>query len=421
MSEEPKRFEKRPPAVDLDRFAATNPESSIEVGTDAVLISKPWGDDSLALRVSHEATAVADALNHVRLPPRFSAIWHLDTKDLEFIYAPLRKDDPVRERKFDFDLAERRFHCEFGDGSERLILLGNASRPVGPPSATDLRNLSGVRNFPRMKKALQESGNPVEVELTSFWIRGCDVPEADLPELARHINFYAVYFDRRTPRILIHEEPVQLAVERPTQFPFGAFPPSIAARRLDPYMLTLWESSVITSEPIRAFLYNYQILEYSAFYYLREDLARTIRKIVSSPDVVSRSDQASRQILDALVEERTSEEAKITSVVQQAVDPTALWREIDSKIDFFSEATEFDGGFVLPPLVKKGWELDDFRTAWIPKVPDSFRKLRNALLHAREQRMARCVAPTGKNQHLLRPWIGLIAVASSQVILYGEV
>lgn len=141
---------------------------------------------------------------------------------------------------------------------------------------------------------------------------------------------------------------------------------------------------------------------------------------MSSPDIVVRSDEASRRILDVLVDERTSEEAKITAIVQQAVDPAALWSEIESKADFFSEATEFDGGFVLPALIKKGWGLEDFKAAWTPKVPDAFRKLRNALLHAREQRMARCVAPTGRNQHLLRPWTALIGIASNQVILFGD-
>jgi hypothetical protein len=186
-------------------------------------------------------------------------------------------------------------------------------------------------------------------------------------------------------------------------------------------MLTLWESGLPGAiEPVRSFLYNYQILEYAAFYYLKEDLARTIRRIVSMPDIVVRADEASRQILDALVEERTTEEAKIASVVQQAVDPAAVWAEIESKADFFADPTEFEGGFTLPALIKKGWGLDDFKHAWIPKLPDSFRKLRNALLHAREQRLARCIAPTALNNHLLRPWNGLISVASSQIILFGN-
>ncbi len=404
----------------LDSFAALNPESTIETEEDAVVISKPWGDDTLTIRVSKGATALAEALNRLRLPPRFSAIWHTDSKDIEFIFAPLSVTNPLRNRKFTFAFGGKRYLCEFADASDVLIPLANAARPIAPQTSTDYRNLLTVRTLARIKKRSESAPEPVEVRLTSFWIRNCDLPEPEMPEFARLLNFYMVYFDRSTSRIIVHEEPVKLAIERPKRFLFGPFPDSIAARPLDPYMLILWESAHTATEPVRGFLYNYQILEYAAFYYLKEDLARAIRRIVSTPDIVVRSEEASRRILDALVEERTSEEAKIASVVQHAVDPTVLWSEIETKAHFFGETTEFDGGFSLPALIREGWTLEDFRNAWIPKLPDSFRKLRNALLHARERRMAKCVAPTARNQHLLRPWNSLIAVASSQVILFGD-
>lgn len=239
----PEAAESRP-APDLSPFAGRNPEATLELGEDAVLISRPWGDDSIVIRVAHEATVVVEALNNLRLPPRFSAIWHNDTNDLEFIFAPIRVDHPVRQRRFTFEFAGRALLCEYANASERLVPIANAFRPTGHASDTDLRNLHAVRNFQRVRKVVQESANPVEVELTSFWIRSCDVPETDLVELARHINFYTRYFDRQVPRILIHEKPVKLAVERPERYPFGEFPATIAARRLDPYLITLWESHI---------------------------------------------------------------------------------------------------------------------------------------------------------------------------------
>lgn len=407
--------------VSLDAFARLNPEATVEAQEDAFLVSKPWGDDSLVIRVSYEARAVAETLNSLRLPPRFSAVWHMDTRDLEFIYGPTAVDNELRMRRFTFTFSGRSLVCEFADASERLVPLANAARPTGPPSITELRNLNAVRSFQQVKKTMESRAQSLNLALTSFWIRDCDIPEPDLPELARNLNFYMRYFDGQTPMILLHGDPVRREVERPRRFLFGPFPTHVAGRPLDPYMLTLWESGLPgATEPVRSFLYNYQILEYAAFYYLKEDLARTIRRIVSMPDIIVRADEASRQILDALVEERTTEEAKIASVVQQAVDPAAVWAEIESKADFFADPTEFEGGFTLPALIKKGWGLDDFKTAWIPKLPDSFRKLRNALLHAREQRLARCIAPTARNNHLLRPWNGLISVASNQIILFGN-
>jgi len=406
--------------INLESFAHVNPEATVETTEEAFLVSKPWGDDSLTFRVSHEARAVADALNSLRLPPRFSAIWHRDTLDIEFIYGPIPANDELRGRRFTFYFDGRPLVCEFAEASERLVHVANSSRIVGR-SLTLYRNLRTTREYFRVMKRVESGGANVTFELTSFWIRNCDVNEADLPDLAHHINFYMRYFDRSTPVILVHEDHVGKEAEKPTRFLFGPFPTHIAGHRLDPYMLTLWESGMPgTAEPVASFLYNYQVLEYAAFYYVKEEIARTIRRIVSSPDILGRAEEASRQILDALVEERTAEEAKIASVVQQAVDPAALWEEIAGKEVFFSEPVEFDGGFAVPALIKKGWSLEDFKGAWLPKVPDSFRKLRNALLHAREQRLSKCIAPTTRNAALLRPWSSLISIASSQIILFGN-
>lgn len=403
------------PPFDLAPFAEANPEARVIREGSVYHIEKPWGDETLRGRVPFEASAAAEALNAVRLPPAFSGLLHRDTNDLEFIFGPVDANDELRTRRFAFSFCGLTLQCEFADASERLAHVVNAMRPSGQPSHTEFRNVPYVRTFLRVARTAVEP----RTVLTSFWLRGCTLPEDLWPNLARHLNFYMTYFDRRSPRIIVHEDTVVRPVDRPTRHLFGPFPSHIAARRLDPYMLTLSESGLPGDEPMRTFLYSYQVLEYAAFYYLKEELANTIRRIVTSPDIVVRGEEASRQILDALVEERTSEEAKIAAVVSQAVDPAALWREIEAKAAFFSEPTKFEGGFELPQLIKKGWTLDDFRAAWLPKVPDSFRKLRNALLHAREQRLSRCIAPSVGNAALLRPWAGLISIASNQVVLFG--
>jgi hypothetical protein len=39
--------------------------------------------------------------------------------------------------------------------------------------------------------------------------------------------------------------------------------------------------------------------------------------------------------------------------------------EISANEDFFCEPTEFEGGFSLPPLIKKGWSVEGFKGVWI--------------------------------------------------------
>src|SRR4051795_663839 len=73
-------------------FLAANPLSKIKriaidrEGTKQAVIEKPWGDASVAFDVPEDPTALSAILNDLRLPSRFSAIWHQDTKDFEVIW-----------------------------------------------------------------------------------------------------------------------------------------------------------------------------------------------------------------------------------------------------------------------------------------------------------------------------------------------
>jgi hypothetical protein len=400
----------------LAPFRNRNPEARVE-GTDDVVIYEPWGDDSVVIRVSAEAGELIAALNAVRLPPRYSAILP-DNGDIEFVFGPVTNNSDIATRRFTFRFRGREYVCEYASLSKELSLVANASRPAGPPSATAHRNLPNVRAFNRFQRAQPTAAGTSELSVLSFWIRGLDGNESTFDDLFRHLNFYMTYFDRASPRILIHEDPIAQEAEKRLKYPVGNFPETVAGRQLDSYMLTLWEGAREAPDPVRRFLYSYQILEYAAFYYLREDVLAAVRRAVTAPEAPSRIEDVSRSVLEAIADDKVSDEAKIVQVVQQAVDPAFLWLDIAPNEAFYSRDCAFDGGFSLPPLMKAGWKLEDFRAAWIPKVPDALRKIRNALVHAREQRQARCIAPSVANQHLLRPWSSLIDGIASQVILY---
>jgi hypothetical protein len=136
---------------------------------------------------------------------------------------------------------------------------------------------------------------------------------------------------------------------------------------------------------------------------VRDQLVKAVRRILLAPQRGHRIEEATRDVLDAIVSDRRSDEQKMVEVIQDLVDPAAVFDEIEPKVSFFSTGTEFEGGFKIDPLVKQGWGLEDFRGTWIPKLPDSLRKIRNALVHAREQRMSQTILPTRANLHKLRP------------------
>lgn len=402
----------------LQTFILNNPEAEYRGDGGTRRICRPWGDPTLELRIPEDnPDPLIDALNAVYLPPRFTAVWHRDSRDLELIYTAHPVEQEVRSRSFVLRFGDREFRCEFGSASERLCTLAAAAIPVAPPTDTQHRNLA---SFSVSRHTTRRGGNGAPPEPTSFWIRHVEWDENAIAELARHLNFYMRHFDRESPVMLVHDEPRENSAVKPRRrYPLGDFPPIISARPLDPYLLGLWSHS-LGGDPFLRFLHGYQILEYAAFYYSKESVLHTLRRILASPETPSRLDDAVRRAMDALAEDRTSEEHKLVSVFKQLVDPRAVWDEIEPNKDYFCGDVRFDGGCSIEPLLKPDWGFDDFVTAWIPKFPDSLRKLRNAFVHSRDPRLGGAILRTAANYDRMRPWLAPVSVAADQVILYRD-
>ena len=387
---------------DLQPFLLANPEASMGEGTQGqALIETPWSDDTLELVVNAEDAQLIEALNMVRLPPRFSALWHKDTSDMEFIWTVARPKNRFLGRQFEFRFAGASYNCEFADSSARLLALAKSARPAGPMSSTIHRNLMtfslGIRN---------EERRP-----TSFWIRNLDLDDT-VVELAQHLNFFTSYFDPMSPMIVIHPVDVK---PWPTTHPPEDFPEIIIGRQLDPNMLQLWAAAK-TTEPFLRFLYLFQILEYAAFYHLDQEAAANIKRLLQSPDALWRIDDLARRVLDVVADYRSEDAAKLTAVIKLCTEPEQVWPIFEQDENFFCQRLSFEGGFSLDPLLREGWTLEDFRTGGFPRLADSYRKLRNALAHGR--RAADVIQPTVGNARLLEPWIEALRITASNLILF---
>ena len=85
----------------LNPFFKNNPYSSIEKKEQKFRITKPWNDSSVVIELNNDNKKdLVNVLNKLVLPYRFTAIYHLDTKSLEFIYTILDKGDHLKNRKF---------------------------------------------------------------------------------------------------------------------------------------------------------------------------------------------------------------------------------------------------------------------------------------------------------------------------------
>lgn len=282
----------------LAAFLANNPEVTYSREGKNSIVAHSWGEKHIRILVHEDNDALTDALNAVRLPPRFTAIWHQDTRDLEVIFGPLGPDNELRSRCFEFEFNGKAYSCEFRDASDRLLLLTKAASIGREAGLGDSRNLQLLQFYAQAQEQDADTSPFADFLPTSFWIRGIDEwNENDIVALAQHLNFYMRYFDRDTPLIVVHEDlPEQEEKERPVRYPYNAFPDSVSARLLDPFLLGLWDSSVRGNPRLR-FLYSYQIVEYAAFYHASVALQQTVRRAIMSPHTNLNPDRAVTQIL----------------------------------------------------------------------------------------------------------------------------
>jgi len=396
----------------LAPFLANNPLATLETLGSKATITKPWGDDTVNFQIPKDPNDVIGILNDLFFPPLYSAIFHKDRGDLEFIFTSRRVE--VHGRNFGFNFRGTLIQCEFADVSDRLMKVAAIARPVAPPSHTGHRNLFtfNVKSIAGGEKA----GNG-----TSFWIRGVTWDDVFLLDLARSLNFYMWYFDRESPRILIHERSkLESPGKMPPRYLFDSFPKLISGRPLDAFLLQLWESFVV-GNAVHRVLYGYQIIEYVAFYHVQDSISQTIRRVLVSPETLERSTEATRQILEAIAEDKMEDAAKVDKVVELYVDHNQLANAVRRNLGYFSEDVIFDGGFVLPALCSAKWEPTDKKECkeMARRVASSVRKMRNAIAHSRESRNTNSIAPTLSNQDRIYPWLDPVSILVSNLMLYA--
>lgn len=394
----------------LAEFLESNPGTELAVQEKHCTITNPWGDETICIGVPESDDAMIAALNSLYLPARLSAVWHKDTHDLEVIYTALPPQQDLGQRTFDFTHDGRSYRCEFASGSKRLESIVRGCQFPSPPSETEYRNLQTMKFVLTMT-----STNSKTADLTSFWIRDVEWDENKLIEMITHLNFYMAYYDRETPTVVLHETALGgLCDDRSCRYPFGAFPTSITSRRLSSHLLSL-AGNAKRANPRLAFIFYYQILEYAAFYYLKEETYRRIKQAIMRPDVQANFDAAVQDIADALAENTPADAQKIDYILR-SIPLEPVWQSIEPNLDRFCEKTVFDGGFELQPVLRKETTGSDFKLS--ESFSKALRELRNALVHAREPRMSVVIEPTRSNDERLRPWLPPLSVIALEVIQY---
>ena len=413
----------------LEPFFKHNPHSKvrkIRKGGKFYYITNPWNDKSVAfiLKGRTQSDLIA-ALNNIILPPRFTALYHLDSNTMEYIYTLLDEDDPCYRRQFDFTIDGKAYSCKFRNATDRLLILSKFFRRAGQESETDHRNLPLLREYieyssKKLKKTAVEDYF-AGMKPISFFVTGFErFHEDEITEVSKHLNFFMQYYDRESPTILIHS--AQKEIEEPAkqlQFVETGFPTTISTRSKDTFLLGLALAAMEQVETRLQFLYYYQILEYASFYYIRDDTKRELLKIINAPDIHSNPEKYIPRILDTVGESRQEEEAKIDKIIKTWCSPDIVWNELQQNLSYFCKKQEFEGGFILDPFISEDMTLESFSAIWHPKTSVTLRYIRNALVHGREKRFGLVIAPTQENDLKLSPWISVIRRVAEQVLIFG--
>ncbi|ULQ55425.1 hypothetical protein KJS94_12305 [Flavihumibacter rivuli] len=398
-------------ANSLEKFLSANKDIKKKEETDHINLENLWGDDTFICRFD-KATDFK-AIENVELPAEFSALYHKDLNSIEFIFGVIPPENKYLDRKFKFHYNSLEFEAGFDRPTEALKLIAIGFRVMQVKSDTDYRNLGMYSDYFK-QEAQSESMKRFfkDKTPTNFFIKG-DFSKIhnDFIGLAKHLNFYMRYYDRRTPTILIFDidkEKEKFAL--PCHSETNEFPKVLNVRKVEPVILDLLHIANETTSVRLKYIFYYQILEYCSYYNLNEELKRKLSNIVKNPDVLNNSSHYSRQIIEEFKNyfKANDDKQKLEKLIIDYCDYDDIKIEIKCNHKYFSQDLVFDGGFKISALVKNEEESENPSKTIMKDIVDKIDRIRNVLVHIRESRENKVILPTKRNNHLLVPYLYLI-------------
>ena len=408
-------------------FLAANPSSEILVfeheGEERLLISRPWGDRSLALTIPTDDAKLVSSLNALYLPPRYTAIYHTQDRALEVIWTAYKLDGDQSDligRSFELRLPDAEYNCDFTDSSDCLLEIARQAIPI-EISSTGFRNLQSFGSLlNKEKKESDDDDLDPYGKALSFWVKNVDWDDENVANIVRHINFYLKYYDSKSPVIEIHPIGDAKIAPKNRYFEDFSFPKEIISPNLDTKLLIMYSSGFNSSAISTSFLNLYRVIEYVSLDWTYEQAKKELRYIISKPHALHDIDRTSTELMLILREMKAEREQEaLPRFLKEVVKPERLWREIEPNQNLFSAATEFEGGLKISPIATEKTTSETFGPAGIEAFARACSKIRNGLAHGRDKVSADSILPTSRNFDLLRPWVNALTACAGEVVLYA--
>jgi len=407
----------------LKKFLLLNKDVEIKEEVEHYNLCNLWYDNTFMCRF--EKNTDFTPLDSISLPKELSAIIHKNTSKIEFIYDTILNDDEIKKRKFEFFYKGIKYKGYYDNISESLKLLATGFREIQNRTDTSYRNLEKIRDFfkqetlPKYIQKYFEKRQPV-----SFFIEGeIEKENCELFNLFKHLNFYMVFYDRKTPQILIFDEDQeQMKYKLPCISEKTPFPSTINLKSVDPILLDLLHVAKTTANIRMKYIFYYQVLEYCSYYYLNQDLKRRLNNVIKNPDILEKAESYSRVIIEEFKDyfKQNDDSSKLEKLIIDFCNYDDIKNEIECNWEYFAKNIEFDGGFNLPALIKNKEESENPPKTIMKEVKSNIDKIRNVLVHIRESRENKVIHPSKKNHDLLIPYLYLIRRISEVIAFRYE-
>ncbi|RIV42135.1 hypothetical protein [Flagellimonas pelagia] len=403
--------------ANLISLKKNNPNLTIEVFDSEYKILNPWNDKSVAF--SFKKRQKLTDLKNIYFPEQLSAILDKQKSELEFVYGPIDPKRPIKSREFEFLFNGTIFKCWFGEMSSSLVLLSKAFRPNERESLSDYRNLRFLRDLLSEKHYEDLRKRSF---LASFFINGdFDNIKHDYVGLSKSLNFYMSYFDRSTPRILIHAKEIDNErYKNPCLNElFDTFPRKINATIIDS---TLLDTFMVAHQAVNVrlkFIFYYQVLEYSSYYYLDNKIQAKIQKTLNDPQIFDKPDYFSKSLIEDLKDHfsQKDDSIKLEKTITENLSIEDVRNELEVNKEFFSQDLEFEGGLKIDRILNGENAIEHLKEADLVLIKKNIERIRNVLVHLRESRENKVILPTQRNNNKILPYLYLIRRIAEKVAI----
>ncbi len=317
----------------LKLFQKNNPHCTFAIEDEQLILQNPWGEKDCRLAYNLAEIEELKDLNNLAFNSQFDAIIHVDTNEVEFVYAYVTPDkEPSQsqlDRTFTLYLDGNEFLCRFAEPTERLMRLAKRVRRLPPDSGVPtIPQLEAFTDVQRLDKLTEHASRYFAKRVPrSFFLKpSSPVLSVDMEQIAKHVNFVMRYYDRQTPLIEINQKVDNKFHDHAEwrRFCTDSFPTALSLKGIDEFLLQLIDVAQQTS-PRFAFIYYFQVIEYAGFYFIDEKARKALKSFLRDPSMITCPEDKMHDLFAVLSDLAHNEEGRMKKVVEECCDPNALW------------------------------------------------------------------------------------------------